>query len=132
MIVIDASAMVELLLCTDLGGMVKGRLASGAPRHAPHLLDTEVAQVLRRFVRQKSIAADRARLAIEDLRAFPLRRHGHVVLLERIFELRDRLTAYDAAYLALAEALDATLVTCDAAFARTPEAGTRIELIASA
>jgi len=105
---------------TEVGRRVGEQVWAVASRHAPHLLDIEVAQVLRRFVRAKQVTRDRGERAIEDLAVFPLRRHAHVGLLERVFELRDNLTAYDAAYIALAESMDVPLITCDEALARVP------------
>lgn len=81
--------------------------------HAPHLLDVEVTQVLRRYVRDKAITARRGQEALEDLADMPLSRYPHDLLIPRIWELRATLTAYDAAYVALAELLDARLLTCD-------------------
>ena len=129
MIVVDASAMLELLLDTDLGRRVDERVLTAEARHAPHLLDTEVVQVLRRFVLAKQVTVDRALEAIGDLGAFPITRHAHTSLLDRVFELRANLTAYDATYLALAEALGATLVTCDEGLAQTPGRRTAVECL---
>lgn len=120
MTVVDASAMVELLLDTEIGRRVGDQVWAAASRHAPHLLDVEVAQVVRRFVLARQLPRDRGELAIEDLAAFPLHRHAHVPLLERVFALRDNLTAYDAAYLALAESLGVPVITCDEALAGVP------------
>jgi predicted nucleic acid-binding protein len=120
MTVVDASAMVELLLDTEVGRRVGKQVWAVATRHAPHLLDVEVAQVVRRFVRARQLPRDRGDLVLTDLVAFPLRRHAHVALLERVFELRDNSTAYDAVYLALAESLGVPLITCDEALARVP------------
>lgn len=130
MIVVDASAMVELLLDTELGRRVDERILGVDSRHAPHLLDVEVTQVLRRFALAGQVSVARAREAIDDLTSFPMARHGHASLLERVFELRTNLTAYDAVYLALAEALTATLVTCDKALAKAPGSRARVEVIA--
>jgi predicted nucleic acid-binding protein len=131
MIVVDASAMVEMLMQTEIGLRVRTLvLHHGSSRHAPHLLDVEVVQVLRRFVRSGIATPDRAQQALEDLAAFPIRRHGHVSVIGRAFALRDNLSAYDAVYLALAEALDATLVTCDSALAKVPGSRARVELVA--
>jgi predicted nucleic acid-binding protein len=93
--------------------------AANETLHAPHLIDLEVAQVLRRYVRSAIISADRGADAVTDLVDFPLTRYPHQVLLPRIWQMRHGLTAYDAAYLALAEVLDARLVTRDYALAKT-------------
>lgn len=83
------------------------------PLHAPHLLDVEVAQVLRRYVRDRTLSEQRAREALEDLDDLPLNRYPHDFLLTRVWDLRATLTAYDAVYVALAEVLGAALLTCD-------------------
>ena len=130
MIVIDASAMLDLLLGTDRGARVAARLDEPAETvHAPHLLDVEVAQVLRRYEARGVLGSEEARRAIDDLLLFDLERVGHDLLLPRIWELRSNLTAYDAAYVALAEALPATLVTCDARLAGAPRLAIDVELI---
>jgi predicted nucleic acid-binding protein len=97
--------------------------------HAPHLLDVEVAQVLRRFVASGALAAPRAAEALTDLADLPLTRYSHEILLPRIWSLRANLTAYDAAYVALAEALDATLLTADLRLLRAPGHTAHIEAI---
>ena len=130
MIVIDASALTELLLQTELGSRVEARLFRTADDlHTPHLVDVEIAQALRRLVRARQLAADRAHEALDDLAQFTVRRHAHTDFLSRAWELRDNLTAYDAIYVALAEALGARLVTCDAPLAATPGHAVRIEVI---
>jgi predicted nucleic acid-binding protein len=96
--------------------------------HAPDLIDLEVAQVLRRYVRSGAISAERGAEALSDLVDFPLTRYPHHVLLKRVWQMRHGLTAYDAAYLALAEALDAPLVTRDRALARAGS-HVRVEVI---
>lgn len=130
MIVVDASAVIEVLLNTPAGVRVAGRLfADGETLHAPHLLDLEVTQVLRRYALSAELDAARSAQALEDLAALPLSRYPHDVLLPRIWELRHNVTAYDAAYVALAEALAAPLVTRDAALAASRGHAARIELL---
>jgi len=113
-IVADASAVLEVLLGTPAGARVAARLgAPGESAHVPHLLDLEIAQVLRRWVRRRELDIRRAREALDDFADLPLFRYPHQPFLSRIWTLRDRLTAYDAAYVALAETLDAPLLTRD-------------------
>ena len=130
MIVVDASAMTELLLQTTLGSRVEARLfRDGDALHAPHLLDVEVLQALRRIVFKKDTLPARAEEAIQDLLLFDIVRHPHDHLLGRAWELRDGLSSYDAMYIALAEAVDATLVTCDGPLGRAPWHSARVEVI---
>lgn len=130
MIVLDASAVLELLLRTTGGVAVSERIASpNESLHTPHLLDLEVLQVLRRYGASGALSADRAQLALEDLAALDLERYPHEPLLGRVWQLRDNLTAYDAAYVALAEALAAPLLTFDVRLARAPGHRARIELL---
>lgn len=130
MIVIDASAMTEFLLQTPLGARVENRLVRAAVGfHAPQLLDLEVAQALRRLVRTGELRASRADQALDDLVDLDVHLHAHRPLLARVRSLRDNLTAYDAVYVALAEALDADLVTCDAPLAGSPGHRARIDLV---
>jgi predicted nucleic acid-binding protein len=129
-IVIDASAMAELLLQTPLGARVEARLFRNRERfHAPHLLDVEVGQALRRLVRMREVRAERAEAALDDCSVFDIRRHSHTLLLGRAWALRNTLTVYDAMYVALAEALDAPLVTCDGPLAASSAHSARIEVI---
>jgi predicted nucleic acid-binding protein len=133
MIVLDASAMVELLLGTERGHGVASRIADPSlALHVPHLLDVEVVQALRRYVREGELGAAEASAALGDLRALDLRRHEHEPLLDRVWSLRENMTAYDAVYVALAEALDAKLLTCDERLARAPGAAGVIELVRGA
>jgi predicted nucleic acid-binding protein len=97
--------------------------------HAPHLVDVEVAQALRRYVREGDLETAAAVSALEDLRSLDLMRHAHEPLIGRVWALRENLTAYDATYVALAEALDALLLTCDGRLARSPGAARRVELV---
>jgi predicted nucleic acid-binding protein len=120
-IVLDASAVIELLLQTAIGKRVARRIAARSQGlHAPHLVDVEVLQVLRRWEARGALSPDRAAEAVVDLGQLDLRRHPHDVLSSRIWELRAGVTAYDAAYLALAEALRAPLLTTDGRLARAP------------
>jgi predicted nucleic acid-binding protein len=130
-IVVDASALLEALLRRQAAEAVERRLfASGETLHAPHLLDLEVAQVLlRRYALMREIDERRGRQALADLADFPLRRYPHDFLLPRIWDLRDNLTAYDAAYVALAETLHAPLLTRDQRLAAASRRYTRVELI---
>lgn len=130
MIVLDASALLELLLGTERGRSIAARIADPAlGLHAPHLADVEVAQALRRYVRDGELEPDSAAFALEGLQSLDLERHAHEPLLDRVWALRENLTAYDAVYVALAEALDTTLLTCDARLARAPGISRRVELV---
>ena len=130
MIVVDASALVELLLPTDDAGAVAARLFdSGDYIAAPHLIDVEAAQVVRRYERAGEIDSQHGRDAIADLADMPIRRYSHDILLPRVWDLRHNLTAYDAVYVALAEALDAPLVTRDRRLAAASGHGAEIELL---
>ena len=130
MIVLDASAAVELLLHTAAGASVAEWIEDPDEAvHVPHLLDVEVAQVMRRYVAARELTAAEAAAAIDLLRDLPLDRHAHDVLLDRIWELRSNLSAYDATYVALAEALDADLLTCDTRLARAPGSTARVRVV---
>lgn len=130
MIVLDASAAIEWLLQSPIGIKIGKRIFSVSESlHAPHLLDVEVAQVLRRYVREKLITAQRGREALEDLGDLQLNRYPHEFLLPRVWELRATLTAYDAVYVALAELLDAALVTCDRRIASASSHSAKVEVI---
>ncbi len=130
MIVLDASAALEVLLRTDAATIVEQRLfAERETLHAPHLLDVEVAQVVRRYVGRGMMDSARGREVIDDLLAFPIQRYPHDILLPRVYDLRDNLTAYDAVYVALAEVLEAPLVTRDARLAQAPGHQAQVELL---
>ena len=130
MIVVDASALLEFLLQTPLGTRVEARLVRDQDEfHVPHLVDVEVTQGLRRLVRAGEVSPDRATEAISDLAALVLHRHAHLDLLTRAWKLRENVTAYDAMYVVLAEALDAPIVTCDTPLAKAPGHRAQIELI---
>jgi predicted nucleic acid-binding protein len=103
-IVVDASVLMEVLLRTPAAVAVRDRLLSPEQTlHAPHLIDIEMAQVLRRYAASGRVAHGRCRDAMEDLLDFPLERYPHDLLLRRVWELRHNLTAYDAVYVARAE-----------------------------
>ena len=121
MIVLDASAAIEWLLQSPTGLRIDKRIFSPSKTlHAPHLLDVEVAQVLRRYVRDRTLSEQRGQEALEDFSGLPLNRYSHDFLLPRVWELRATLTAYDAVYVALAEVLDAPLLTCDTRITSAP------------
>jgi len=130
LIVLDASALVELVLGTPRGRAVGARIQDPeVSLHAPHLADVEVAQVLRRCVREGDLTAEAGRAGLEVLSLLDLERHSHEPLLARVWTLRANLTAYDAVYVALAEALAATLLTCDARLTRASKIRTRVSLV---
>lgn len=131
MIVLDASAVIELLMRTATGASVERRIADADESlHAPHLMSVEVSQVLRRLVLDRTLSPRRAHQALEDLADLPVDRYAHEPLLERMWALRSNLTAYDATYVALSEALDAPLLTADRRLAAAPGHRARIELVA--
>jgi predicted nucleic acid-binding protein len=128
-IVLDASAAIDWLLQTSEGKTIEQRIYSrNETLHAPHLLDLEVAQVLRRLVRERIVPAQRADEAIDDLLDLRINRYPHFVFLPRIWQLRQNLSAYDAAYIALAEKLGAHLITRDSRLASAPGHAANIEL----
>jgi predicted nucleic acid-binding protein len=130
MIVVDASAVIEVLLRTQVAEHIERRLFSRRDTlHAPHLLDVEVAQAVRRYAAAGHIDRERGREALSDLADFPLHRYPHTVLLGRIWDLRRNLTAYDAAYVALAEAFEAPLITRDGRLAKAAGHHAHIELV---
>ena len=131
MIVVDASAAIELVLNSPAGAQVAERVfRDNESLHVPHLIDLEVAQVLRRYVSAREITADRASHALADFADLPFNRYPHFDFLQRVWELRQSLTAYDAAYVSLAEALDAPLLTTDSKLRNSHGHSARIELIA--
>lgn len=129
MIVLDPSAAVDWLLQTSAGQNIETRIYSRSESlHAPHLLDLEVTQVLRRLSSQGVISAHRADEALRDLLDLRVARYPHQVLLPRIWQLRHNFSAYDAAYIVLAEKLRAALLTRDARLASASGHAARIEL----
>ena len=129
MIVLDASALVELLLGTAAGRRIAKRIADPSQTlHVPQLAEIEILHVLRRYVALRELSLADAETAMADLQALDLERHDHQPLLGRIWDLRNNFSAYDAAYVALAEALDGVLLTCDRKLATAPAARGLIEL----
>ena len=129
MIVLDASAAVDWFLQTSAGQSIEKRIYSrNETLHAPDLLDLEVTQVLRRLALQRVVPVIRADEAVRDLLDLRITRYPHFVLLPRIWQLRHNLSAYDAAYIVLAEKLGAALVTRDARLASASGHAAAIEL----
>ena len=129
MLVLDASAVIEVLLRTTRAAKIEERIFKKATSlSAPHLLDLEVLQVLRRYS-GREMSEDRCHLAIIDFQDLPITRYPHHLFVHRIWELRKSMTAYDAAYVALAEALEAPLLTCDTKLASAHGHTARILLV---
>ena len=116
MIVADASVIYESLI----GSEVAQKALVDEHIQVPAVTDVEVASALRKRVRLGRITADDGWLALETYRWMAVTRHSTFAFFDRIWELRDNLTAYDAAYVALAEAIDCPLVTADARVSRAP------------
>ena len=129
MIVVDASVLVTALVDEGASGALARERTASADLHVPHLTDVEVLSALRWRVLAGRLERGRAASVMRDYTALHLERYPHGVLLPRAWELRDTLTAYDAQYVALAELLDAPLVTCDGPLARAPGPRCRIELL---
>lgn len=130
MIVVDASAFVAVLLGQDNADEIWERLiASKDALHVLHLTDLEVAQTLRRYVLRRQVVAKQARQALDAFSALALTRHAHTQLLPRIWLLRHGITAYDAAYIALAEVLGAPVLTCDRRLANAGGHSATIEVL---
>lgn len=133
MIVLDASAAVEWLLVRDAAAAVADRFRDpDVTVHAPSLLGVEVAAALRGLVLARHTPHDRAAIALSDLTSADITLHDPTPLLSRAWDLRNNLTAYDAVYVALAEVLDATLVTTDARIARAPGLRTEVDVVTTA
>jgi predicted nucleic acid-binding protein len=127
-LVVDSSAVLEALAARDPAPELVERLAADGDLHAPHLIDTAILHALRRLLRRGQISAERAHDARTDFAELTLVRYPHEPLNDRVWELRENLTAYDATFVALAEALDVPLVTCDARLAAAPGSSARIEV----
>ena len=130
MFVLVASVVVDLLLQREpFYSRIKMLIRSADWLVAPHLMDIEVVQVLRRFVLRGELSSQRAEEAVRDLQDLPIERYPHTAFLLRVFSLRNNLTAYDALYLVLAEILQATLLTRDTAFAEVSGSGITVTVI---
>ena len=129
LLVVDASALVEFFLGTPRGRTMRPSLTSPeVDLHVPSLCDVEVASALRGLVRRRRVGVHRAEAALQDYRDLPVIRHGQLTLLGRIFELRDNFSCYDAVYVALAEALDATFGSGDERVIGAVQAHTEVRL----
>jgi len=129
-IVVDASAVVDVITHDRADPLITERIRGDGDLHAPHLVDVEVTHALRRLVASGALSSDRASDARVDAANLLITRYPHLGLLERAWELRDNLTVYDAVYVALAEFLQAPIVTCDTRFAQAPGHDAEIELFA--
>ena len=130
MIVLDASAALELLLNTGKGKLIAQEIISGQTTlHAPHLIDLEIVQSLRRYVLSGNMSEARAMTAINHWLQLDVARYPHEPFIATIWQYRNNITAYDAAYVALAKVLKATLVTCDNALAEITGLDKSIEVI---
>lgn len=131
MLVVDASCLYEVVADGTVAELVRQRLASDPDHAAPHVVDVEVASVIRRDRLLGRLDPTAAAQAIGDLRDWPGERFGHEPLLDRIWELRGTVRAWDAAYVALAEALDATLITLDRRLGGADGPRCRIDVVAA-
>lgn len=130
MIVLDASAAIEMLLSSPVGRRLAARLESSEQGiHAPHLIDLEIAQTLRKFVIAQVIKERAGTKALDQWLSLDIERYPHHMLLRRVWQLRANVSAYDAAYIALAEALGTRLVTADRRLARVHGLQDLVELI---
>lgn len=130
MLVVDASALFEVVADTPGAEVVRALLHADPDHAAPHLIDAEVLSVVQTHHRSGRLDDTAAAQAVEDLAAWPGERWSHRPLLARAWDLRDNLRSYDALYVALAEALDATLLTLDGRLGRAPNLRCRVVVLA--
>jgi len=129
MLVVDASSLCEVLIGGPSAEAIRERLAQDNDHAAPHIVDAEVFGVLRREHQQGRLDRTEATQAVEDLAAWPGERFGHRLLLARAWELRHTVRGWDAMYVALAEALDAILLSTDRRLATATGPTCRINAI---
>ncbi len=129
MLVVDASCLFEVVADTPQAEPIRQRLAADHDHAAPHLVDAEVLGVIRRHHLTGALDQTSAAQAVDDLAEWPGERYGHRSLLARAWDLRATVRSWDALYVALAEALDAPLVTTDAHLARALGPRCSIELL---
>jgi predicted nucleic acid-binding protein len=129
MLVVDASCLFEVVADTPGAEVIRKRLASDPDQAAPHVIDVEVLNVVRRHHLAGRLERTAAQQAIDDLRAWPGERFGHRALLDRVWELREGVRGWDAFYVALAEALDAPLLTLDPRLRRAHGPRCAIEVV---
>jgi len=130
MLIVDASVLFEVVADTPGSEPLRARLADDPDHAAPHLIDAEVLSVIQRHHRLAALDLTAASQAVDDLRTWPGDRWPHRPLLQRAWELRDNVRGYDALYVALAEGLDATLLTLDERLASAPGLHCRVEVMA--
>jgi predicted nucleic acid-binding protein len=129
MIVVDTSVVVDALVVRPLNHRVAERLLGAGDLCAPHLIDTEFLSVLRNLARAGVLNSVTAAAARADFERLSILRFDHLPLSDRVWQLRDNATAYDATFVALAEILDVPLVTCDERLAKVPGLRTSVEVI---
>jgi predicted nucleic acid-binding protein len=130
MLIVDASVLYEVLAAGPRSDEVRDRLQADEDQAAPHVIDVEVLSVIRRGLLLGQLDATSANQAVQDLGDWPGERFGHRGLLPRAWELRTNVRTWDAIYLALAEALDGTLLTLDRRLGRVDGLRCRVEVIA--
>lgn len=118
MLIVDASALYEVIVGSPKAAVIRSRMLGDGDLHAPHLIDAEVLSVIQRHHQRGLLDATAARQSVVDLALWPARRWDHRRLLERCWDLRANVRGYDALYVALAESLGGTLLTCDLRLAR--------------
>jgi predicted nucleic acid-binding protein len=128
LIVLDSSAAVDLFAWRQHGSWVRTQIERDGDAHVPHLFDLEVVAAIRRLVTRGTVQPREAALAVDELSLMRLARYPHLSFISRIWELKNNVSPYDAVYVALAEALEAPLVTTDLRLARSP--GLPVDVIA--